>query len=537
MALHDSQSADEIDAEPITATSNGRVPDSAASIAISALAERPLGKINRVYVTGAMLIVMVLAAMELTVTSTAMPTIIGDLHGLEHYSWVTSVYLLVCTITMPIYGRLADVWGRKRVVLVAIALFCSASVLAASATLAFAIDYLSRLPGARRRRHHAGRADDIGRYFHAGRTGSNSRRVQRRVGRIGIGRAGDWALPGRHSGLAIDFLRQPAIWRLGFAVLVWQYHDHEKPHSTDLDLPGVAALAITCAALLPVINGLVSAPALAVVLLVLAAAALTWFIRVERRAKNPIMPPALVMERAIGPALLLSALMGISFFGVDTYVPLFVQGTTGAGAKAAAGVVTPVMLAWAVSGIVVAPIILRWGFRRTAIAGACFITISFISLVICAALHASGWVLAGVLMLSGLGFGAVSMACLLSAQHHVEWQQRGIVTSGIQFVRTMGGAIGIGLLGMLFNVLSAPQIQQLRAMGVSPASFMDPAKRKDLPADAQTILPEMFGHGLTWVFVAMAVFAALQIVIAWLLPPFERPSPEEKTDAFETFAG
>ena len=123
-------------------------------------------------------------------------------------------------------------------------------------------------------------------------------------------------------------------------------------------------------------------------------------------------------------------------------------------------------------------------------------------------------------MLSGLGFGAVSMACLLSAQHHVAWQQRGIVTSGIQFVRTMGGAIGIGLLGMLFNVLS-----------------MDPEKRKDLPANAQAMLPEMFGHGLTWVFVAMAAFAGLQIVIAWLLPPFERPSPEEKTDAFEAFAG
>ena len=91
--------------------------------------------IDRRYVVGACMIVMVLAAMELTVTSTAMPTIIGDLHGLEHYSWVTSVYLLVCTITMPIYGRLADAWGRKRVVLFAIALFCAASVLAASAQI------------------------------------------------------------------------------------------------------------------------------------------------------------------------------------------------------------------------------------------------------------------------------------------------------------------------------------------------------------------------------------------------------------------
>jgi MFS family permease len=494
-------------------------------------------KLNRVYVTAALLIVMVLAAMELTVTSTAMPTIIGDLHGLEHYSWVTSVYLLVCTITMPIYGRLADVWGRKRVVLVAIALFCSASVLAASAHSLLQLIIFRGFQGLGAGGIMPVVLTILGDIF----------TLEERAAIQGVFSAvwGGSALAGPAIGaLLVDTLGWRSIFfvnlpfgALGFAVLVWQYHDHEKPHSTDLDLPGVAALAITCAALLPVINGLVSAPALAVVLLVLAAAALAWFIRLERRAKNPIMPPSLVMERAIGPALLLSALMGIAFFGVDTYVPLFVQGTTGAGAKAAAGVVTPVMLAWAASGIVVAPIILRWGFRRTAIAGACFITISFISLVICAALHASGWILAGVLMLSGLGFGAVSMACLLSAQHHVAWQQRGIVTSGIQFVRTMGGAIGIGLLGMLFKVLSAPQIQQLRAMGVSPASFMDPAKRKDLPADAQTILPEMFGHGLTWVFVAMAVFAALQIVIAWLLPPFERPSPDEKTDAFEAFAG
>jgi MFS family permease len=145
--------------------------------------------------------------------------------------------------------------------------------------------------------------------------------------------------------------------------------------------------------------------------------------------------------------------------------------------------------------------------------------------------------LAAVLMLSGLGFGAVSMSCLLSAQHHVSWQQRGIVTSGIQFVRTMGGAIGIGLLGMLFNVLAAPQMQRLRAIGVSAAAFMDPEKRKSLPPEAQQIVPDMIGSGLTWVFAAMALFASLQILVSLMMPPFERPSPDEKTDAFEAFAG
>ena len=89
-------------------------------------------KVDRRYVTAAMMVVMVLASMEQTVTSTAMPTIIGELHGLEHYAWVASIYLLACTVSMPLYGRLADTLGRKKVVLVAIALFCIASVLAAS---------------------------------------------------------------------------------------------------------------------------------------------------------------------------------------------------------------------------------------------------------------------------------------------------------------------------------------------------------------------------------------------------------------------
>src|SRR6187551_2125492 len=86
---------------------------------------------DRKFVTAALLLVMVLVSMEQTITSTAMPSVIGDLHGLEHYSWVASIYLLACTVTMPLYGRMADVLGRKRVVMSAITLFTLGSVLAA----------------------------------------------------------------------------------------------------------------------------------------------------------------------------------------------------------------------------------------------------------------------------------------------------------------------------------------------------------------------------------------------------------------------
>src|SRR3954469_21197709 len=89
--------------------------------------------IDRRFVLAALMLVMVLASMEQTITSTALPTIIGELHGLEHYAWVTSIYLLACTVTMPLYGRLADALGRKRVIVAAIGLFMAGSVLAAYA--------------------------------------------------------------------------------------------------------------------------------------------------------------------------------------------------------------------------------------------------------------------------------------------------------------------------------------------------------------------------------------------------------------------
>jgi hypothetical protein len=137
-------------------------------------------------------------------------------------------------------------------------------------------------------------------------------------------------------------------------------------------------------------------------------------------------------------------------------------------------------------------------------------------------------------MLAGVGFGTASMPQLLSVQHSVDWQQRGIVTSGIQFFRTMGGAIGIGLLGMLFNVLAAPQMQQLRTLGVSPATIMDPDKRNSLPANARPIIFEMIGSGLTWVFLAMAVIALAQVAVSFLMATSEEhPATADETGALE----
>jgi len=487
-----------------------------------------------------MMLVMVLASMEQTVTSTAMPTIIGDLHGLEHYAWVASVYLLACTVSMPLYGRLADVLGRKKVVLAAIGLFCVASVLAsASRTMGQLIGFRA-LQGLGAGGVMPVVLTILGDIF----TLEERARIQ------GVFSAvwGAAALAGPALGA---FLVSAFGWRsvfyvnlplgaMGFAVLAWKYHDREKPHSTDLDLPGITLLAVASTALLALVSGLgpggwngVTTAAL----LALALGATIVFVRTERRAANPVLPPDLVAHRTIGPSLLGSLLLGVCFLSLDTYVPLYVQGAKGGGAAAAAGVVTPVMLTWAASGLFAAPLVVRWGFRNTAALGSALTVVSFAGLLACSLLDAPRWVLTAVLLLSGLGFGPASMAYILAAQNAVTWQRRGIITSAIQFFRTIGGAVGIGVLGMVFNVLTAPQMRRLREAGINPAELMDPHGRATLPPDAMRRASAMIAHGLTWVFVLMLLSALAQALVTLLMPDQRSDHVVTRTEALEATVG
>jgi MFS family permease len=195
-----------------------------------------------------------------------------------------------------------------------------------------------------------------------------------------------------------------------------------------------------------------------------------------------------------------------------------VQGGRGGGATAAAGVVTPVMLTWALSGIYAAPMVVKFGFRKTSLFGATLIIIGFSGLLGCALLEAPRWVITAVLAITGLGFGPCSMSYLLAAQDAVTWQQRGIATSSIQFFRTIGGAIGIGVLGALFNVLIRPDVAKLEAQGVKPASLLDPHTHATLAPEILQSAQHMIASGLKWVFAAMVVFAIVQFVLTMFMP-------------------
>lgn len=498
-----------------------------------------ISKMDRRYVTAALMLVMVLASMEQTITSTAMPTIIGDLRGFEHYSWVFSIYLLALTVSMPLYGRLADVLGRKRVILGAIFIFAVGSALAASARSMGQLIVYRGMQGLGAGGIMPVVLTILGDIF----------TLEERAAVQGLFSAiwGSAALAGPALGAvlvntlgwrSIFFVNLPSG-VLGLLVLVWKYHDHEKPHSTDLDLPGVLSLSVACMAALLLASGVGPAGHAwewDAGLLVIAAVSVIAFLRIERTASNPIMPPALMLRRAIGPAMLGSFLLGCGFLCLDTYVPLYVQGGRGGGVAAAASVVTPVMLTWALSGVIAAPLVVRWGFRNTALLGSSLVVLSFVGLLICARAHAPSWVITGALAVTGAGFGPASMAYLLAAQHAVDWQQRGIITSGIQFFRTIGGALGTGLMGMLFNVLIHPQMQHLASLGVDPASLLEPSERSRLNPELMHSVQGMIAGGLLWVFVAILIFAVMQLLATAFMPPGRQREPLTRAEALEAIA-
>ena len=501
----------------------------------------PLSIHDRRYVTAALMLIMVLASMEQTITSTAMPTIIGDLHGFEHYSWVVSIYLLALTVSMPLYGRLADVLGRKRVILGATTIFCVSSALAASARTMGQLIVYRGLQGLGAGGIMPVVLTILGDIFTLAERAAIQGLFSAIWGSASLAGPALGAFLVRVLGWRSIFFVNLPVGILGLAVLVWKYRDREKPHSTDLDLPGAAALCIACGTALLLASGVVPQGPHAIffelLLLGIAVAASLLFLRIERRATNPIMPPALLMKRSIGPAMLGSFLLGLGFLCLDTYVPLYVQGGQGGGVTAAAAVVTPVMLTWALSGIVAAPLVIRWGFRNTALLGASLVIVGFVGLLACAIAHAPHWIISAVLLLTGAGFGPASMSYLLAAQHSVAWQQRGIITSGIQFFRTIGGALGTGLMGMLFNLLIRPQMLHLRAIGVDPAMLLDPSASSRLVPQVMRSVQQMISGGLLWVFVAMVLFAILQAIATLFMPGGRSPDQISRIEALEAAAG
>ena len=493
-------------------------------------------KAGRRMVTTALLLAMAVIALEQTVVSTAMPSIIAQLQGLDIYPWVFSAYLLASTVTTPIYGKLADLWGRKRILLFGLGLFTIGSVMSGRATSMPELIAMRVVQGL-----GAGAVGPIILTLLADLFTLEERaKVQGWFSAVwGISSvAGPW-LGG--------YLTDNLSWRWVFYVTVpfsvvaaWVFVRHVKEDIRrdkvlPIDWPGAALLASgSTLLLLAILSGPTMSAGLAWGMLVGSVALLAWFVAVERRAVDPILPPDLFTRIPIAAAIAGSFLIGALMFGIDTYVPLYVQGVRGGKATEAGTVITPLFFSWAISVAVAAKVIVRFGFRRTAVVGMGMIAIGMAGLVLGATRPESAVLVFKIsLVVTGLGFGPGSLSCILGVQNAVDWNRRGAATGAVTFSRVLGGALGVGILGATLAFEFSHRLASADAGKIDIIAALRPETHNLLTPEQLHLVQDALGRTLRDVFLQMFALSVVAILCATRLAPGRAVSRVEPSSSTE----
>lgn len=473
-------------------------------------------------VTVALLLVTALASFESTVVSTAMPTIIGDLGGLPLYAWVFSVYLLTSTVAMPVYGRLADIHGRRRLILVAIALFLTGAVICAFARSMQQLIAARAIQGL-----GAAGLIPIALTVIADLYSLQERaRVQGLFSSV-------WGFAALVGPLLGAFLTVHFGWRSIFSIniplgavaffLVASRMIESRASLPDpVDVAGASTLAIGVSLVLFAVlraPGSEGVPAtVRVALLAAGAISLAIFARIQTQRAHPLVPPDLFRHWQTASPYLAGVLLGTTIYGVDTFVPLFVQGARGGTAGAAGAVVTPLVFFWATSAAAASRLILRVGFRSTARFGAVLVLVGLAGLLAGALAHASvAWASAACAVV-GAGLGPSSLSQVLAVQHVAPERQRGVATSLVPFFRVLGGSIGVGALGGVFAAGVAARL----GSGMEAASRLLAGARGTDPGASSAIPPSLFRMAIERsvlpVFAVLLGLAAFNLLLAARFP-------------------
>jgi EmrB/QacA subfamily drug resistance transporter len=392
-----------------------------------------------------------LAAMEATIVATAMPTVVDQFGGLAHYSWVFSGYMLTSTVTTPVWGRLADVYGRRQPYLVAIGLFLLGSMLCGVASSMTQLIAFRALQGI-----GAGGMLPLGMVI-LGDMFSLEERARAQALFAGV-----WGVSSIAGPLIGAVLTESASWRWIFfmnlpfgivaAFLVGRFLiDKLVADRGDVDYVGAAVLMGAVTALMLALNqtGVPDASLAPAVVRGLYAAAIALgglFVVLERRTAHPILPLSLLGDRMVATTTVSGALLGIAIFGALAFVPLYVQAALGRSAREAGSVLTPLLLGWVLMSIVTGRMLPRVGFRPFILGGLTCVSLGFLGL---AMVRPDGpmWLLRVHLGLMGIGMGMTMLSMLLAVQGTVARERLGVATSLGQFTRSIGGAVGVAVMG------------------------------------------------------------------------------------------
>jgi len=443
-----------------------------------------------------------LVAIDSTILATAVPSVVADLGGFTSFPWLFSIYLLAQAISVPLYGKLADLYGRKPLMLLGVGLFVAGSLLCGVAWGMTALIVFRLVQGL-----GAGAIQPIGMTILGDIYSLRERAtVQGYVASV-------WAMAALIGPTLGGVFSDTIGWRWIFFVnlplgaaagwVLWRRFDEKvERRRHKIDVTGSALLALGgTTLLLGLLEGGVEwawDSAASIALFALAAIALAAFVLVERRASEPVLPLWVFRMRVLNVANAGSLVVGVLTLGLSSYVPLFSQQVLGTGAVVAGLALAAMTIGWPIAATTAGRLYLSVGFRATLLIGGTIATAGALLLLTVDG-QSSIYRLAAACFVMGLGMGYVASPSVVAAQTAVSWSSRGVATGANMFARSMGSAVGVAVFGAVVNSYVSNRL-----------GSSDP----DLAHVSAAVLEPAIHD----VFVVTLVVTALLVVVATMMP-------------------
>lgn len=478
---------------------------------------------------------MFIAALEATVVGTAMPTVIASLGGLNHYSWVFSAYLVTSTVTVPVWGKLSDLYGRRLLYQIGIGVFLLGTLLSGLSASMTQLIIFRAIQGL-----GAGALVPLGMTI-IGDIFTLEERAKMQAYFSGV-----WGLSSVIGPVIGGFITDQINWRwvffinlpvgiLAAIIIGLALKEPKLTEKPKIDYAGAGLLMIAISLLmLALVEGGASIRTLLtpenILLIGGAVGLLILFFFVEKRASDPIIPFDLFKNRTVAVSVGAGFLAGVAMFGAISFIPLFAQGALGSTATEAGSLLTPLMLAWVSMSVIGGRLLLKIGYRSITLIGFVVLSVGFVFLAMFQRETPRVWLYVD-LVLIGAGLGLTMLTLLIAVQQAVERSKLGIATSLNQFSRAIGGAFGVAIMGAFLTAGLAAEltnfarngntvltVEQAQAYAENPNALVDPSAKAQISPETLDVLQEAMAVSIHRVFWVGAILSLAALGVAFLLP-------------------